>query len=178
MKPVECLIKGLPLDAADPVTPMDLTATDFAELIRQGLTKGEIMKLYQFKYDAAYYARLKPLGLHPLPEDLEAQAKINANMKRSQAATDRTKKTDDKDGREEDGSDSLPGRERIPAASSAFPSPKTVNIILRFGDAGNGYFTTVDPYLSLAELVAMAAERGYRSVLIPAAQGMEVPDAS
>ncbi|NLO91359.1 MAG: hypothetical protein GX410_05140 [Elusimicrobia bacterium] len=68
-------------------------------------------------------------------------------------------------------------------AARGNPAEKTagaaggVNVILRFGDAANGYFTTVRPGLTVAELVAIAVERGYRSVLIPAVQGEEVPDA-
>jgi len=67
--PVECIKRGLPVEEALQMKPLELNKTDGLFLLKHGLSKQCIKRLYGFKSDATLYVRLKSLGLHPWPAE-------------------------------------------------------------------------------------------------------------
>lgn len=67
--PVECIKRGLPVEEALQMKPLDLNKADGLYLLENGLSKQCIKRLYGFKSDATLYVRLKVLGLHPWPPE-------------------------------------------------------------------------------------------------------------
>lgn len=69
--PVHCVLNRKPLEEAVPMKPVDLTPADYATLRQSGITKQGIKRLYGFTNDAAFYARLKALGVYPETDKVE-----------------------------------------------------------------------------------------------------------